>query len=358
MRIFTRYFCKEFLKLLVLTLTLSLFIFLIIEFVQKLDNFLEAKAPIELIFAYLLHKIPYVIVQMTPIATLITIIVMFCLMRKNNEVMAMKACGLNIIELSRPIIIVSLVIAIAVFLLSELVVPYTSSRSNRIWSTEVKKKDPARFYGRNHVLYRGKDSFYLIRNFDSKKNIMQDPTFYFFDKSFRVITRIDGRKGIWTGQNWKIQKGMAQEVKDQGGYRLKKFDEIYLEIPEGPETFVRPVRKPEEMSYWQLKRYAERVGLEGYDATEYLVDMNIKVAFPLINLVMVFFGIPIALGLRKGGTPLAVTLGVGVCFLYLTGLGFARSLGLSGLLPPFLSAWAANLVFFFIGTYLMIRLEM
>jgi lipopolysaccharide export system permease protein len=346
------------LKLLVLTLTLSLFIFLIIEFVQKLDNFLEAKAPIAVVLAYLLHKIPYVIVQMTPVATLISIIVMFCLLRKNNEVMAMKACGLNIIELSRPVIIVSLGVAIAVFLISELVVPHTSSRSNRIWSTEVKKKDPARFYGRNHVLYRGKDSFYVIRNFDSKTNIMQDPTFYFFDNSFRVMRRIDGRKGIWTGRNWKIQEGMSQEIKPQGGYSLKKFDEIYLEIPEGPETFVRPVRKPEEMSYWQLKRYAERVRLEGYDATEYLVDMNIKVAFPLINLVVVFFGIPIALGLRKGGTPLAVTLGVGVCFLYLMGLGFARSLGLSGLLPPFLSAWAANLVFFFIGTYLMIRLEM
>jgi lipopolysaccharide export system permease protein len=346
------------LKLLALTLTLSLFIFLIIEFVQKLDNFLEAEASTEVIFAYLLYKIPFVVVQITPVATLISIIVMFCLLRKNNEITAMKACGLNVIELSRPIIIASLVIAIGVFLISELIVPFTSSRSNRIWSTEVKKKDPARFYGRNHVLYRGKDSFYVIRNFDSKKNILQDPAFYFFDESFRVIKRIDGQKGIWTGKNWKIEKGMSQEIRDSGGYRLKKFDEIYLNIPESPETFVRPVRKPEEMSYWQLKRYAKRVREEGYDATEYLVDMNIKMAFPLINLVVVFFGIPIALGLRKGGTPLAVTLGVGVCFLYLTGLGFSRSLGLSGLLPPLMSAWAANLVFFFIGTYLMIRVEM
>ena len=111
------------------------------------------------------------------------------------------------------------------------------------------------------------------------------------------------------------------------------------------------------MSYWQLKRYAERIRLEGYDATEYLVDMNIKLALPFINIVMVFIGIPIALGLKKGGTPLAVSLGIGVCFLYLANFGISRSLGLSGLLPPVLSAWSANVIFFFLGAYLMIRLE-
>jgi lipopolysaccharide export system permease protein len=111
------------------------------------------------------------------------------------------------------------------------------------------------------------------------------------------------------------------------------------------------------MSYWQLRRYAERVRVEGYDATEYLVDMNIKLALPFINLVMVFIGIPVALGLKKGGTPLAVSIGIGICFLYLTNLGFSRSLGLSGILPPILSAWAANVIFFFLGIYLMLRLE-
>jgi lipopolysaccharide export system permease protein len=186
---------------------------------------------------------------------------------------------------------------------------------------------------------------------------MSDLSLYFFDKSFRLVKRIDARKGTWTGHNWKIQEGIVQEAKDEGGYSLIKFDEIQIELPEGPEVFVRPVRKPEEMSYWQLKRYAERVRLEGYDDTEYLVDMNIKLALPLVNLLMVLIGIPVALGIKRGGTPLAVSLGVGLCFLYLINLGFLRSLGLSGLLPPVLAAWSANVIFFFLGIYLMMRLK-
>ena len=357
MKVLTKYFCIEFFKLFAITLTIFLVMYLIIEFVQTLDNFLEAGAPMKLMFLYIFFKAPFVITQIVPASTLISVIILFCLLKKNNEIIAMKACGISIIEISKPVIAVSLLIVTSMFLFSELVVPYASSRSNEIWNIEVKKKDPTRFYGRDHVWYKGSDSFYIIRHFDSKKNIMQDLTLYFFDDSFHLIKRIDARKGIWTGHNWKIQEGIIQKTENRGGYSFLKFDEIHINIPEGPDAFVRSVRKPEEMSYWQLKRYAERIRLEGYDATEYLVDMNIKLALPLINLVMVILGIPVALGLKRGGIPLAVSLGIGICFLYLANLGLSRSLGLSGLLPPVLAAWSANVIFFFIGVYLMMRLE-
>ncbi len=150
---------------------------------------------------------------------------------------------------------------------------------------------------------------------------------------------------------------MVQEVEGDKGYDLQKFDKIYLTLPERPEDFTRTQKKPEEMSYWQLKRYAKRIQEEGYDATEYSVDMNVKLAYPLICVILVLIGIPLALGAKKGGTPVAIFLGIVVCFLYLIILGVSRSLGLSGFLPPEVAAWSANLVFLLLGIYLMIRLE-
>jgi lipopolysaccharide export system permease protein len=357
LRVLTRYFCKEFFKLLALVLTIALSIYLIIDFVQRLNDFLDVHIPMRVLFLFLFYKTPFIITQILPVSTLIAIIVMFSLMKKNNEITAMKASGINMFEISKPVIFVSILVAGIMFLFSELIVPYASSRSNEIWNIEVKKNAPTRFYGHDHIWYRGANALYLIRRFDSKKNVMLDLSLYFFDKSFQLIKRIDARKGVWTGHNWKIQEGIVQEVKDEGGYSLMKFDEIQIDLPEGPEVFVRPVRKPEEMSYWQLKRYAERVRIEGYDDTEYLVDMNIKLALPLVNLLMVLIGIPVALGIKRGGTPLAVSLGVGFCFLYLINLGFLRSLGLSGMLPPVLAAWSANVIFFFLGIYMMMRLK-
>jgi len=357
MGILGRYFSKEILKYLGIFLFALVFIYLIVDFTQKIDNFVQANVPMGPMLAYFIYKTPYVMVQMVPVAAVLSVVVMFCLLKKHNEITAMKACGLSVVQLSKPIILVSVLISVTVFLFSELVVPFTSSKSNEIWNIEVNKRIQTSFYRQDHIWYKSKDSIYWIRAFDPEKEIMEDMTFYFFDDSFRLIKRIDARKGIWTGRLWKIRKGIIQNAVSGSGFDLSKFDEVHLKIPEGPDAFFRTVIRPEEMSYWQLKQYAERIRLEGYDATRYLVDMNIKLAFPMINLVMILIGIPIALGLKKGGTPLAVSLGIAACFFYLVVFGFTRSLGLSGVLPPILSAWFANVAFFFFGSYLIMRVE-
>ncbi len=357
MKILSKYLTKEFYKLLVLCQIVFLFIYLIIDFLQKIDNFINADVSKGLMVQYFLFKAPFIMVQMMPVATLIAIIIMFSLMKKKNEIVAIKACGLNIFKVAQPIIITSVFIGIALFFFSELVVPYTSSRSNEIWKFEVEKQDPGLFYGSNQIWYRGPDSIYWVRHFDNKRNIMERPTFYFFDKAFRLIKKIDGRRGFWEEDRWRIEDGIIQEAIGEEDYALKKFDTLYLDLPETPETFVKSMKKPEEMSYWQLQRYAERVHSEGYDNTRYLVDMNIKAAFPVIILIMVLIGIAISL-LQKGDKiPVVVSIGVGICFVFMIAFGFSRSLGFAGVLPPILAAWITILIFFFLGIYLMLHIE-
>ena len=109
------------------------------------------------------------------------------------------------------------------------------------------------------------------------------------------------------------------------------------------------------MGYVQLKRFAQRLKLEGYDATRYFVELNMKIAFPFIVLIMALIGIPVALWKRGMGTPVAVSIGISLCFVYLLIMGLSRTLGFAGILPPFFSAWLANSVFLFLGVYLMIH---
>ena len=48
-----------------------------------------------------------------------------------------------------------------------------------------------------------------------------------------------------------------------------------------PEDLSRVIKKPEEMSFKELFRYVQNVEAEGYDATTYRVDLQIKIALPL-----------------------------------------------------------------------------
>jgi lipopolysaccharide export system permease protein len=357
MKILTGYLLREFFKLLLLCEAVFVFLFLTVDFLQKIDRFINAGASWETTFLFFAYKTPYIAVSMLPPAALISAIMLFSSMQKRNEITALKASGFSVLSLVGTVLSATLFLVAAVFLFSETVVPYTSSESNRIWRLDVEKRDPGLFYGRNEIWYRGKSAVYWIRRFDSEEMTMRDPTFYFFDDAFVLTKRVEGRRGAWTGNGWRIQDVIVSERAEGGSFDVRRFDAYELGIPETPETFTREVPKPEEMSYWQLKRYAELVGREGYNNTRYLVDKHIKIAFPFITLVLLMIGMPLALNLKRGGTPLAVSLGMAVCFLYLLTLGVSRSLGLSGVLSPLLSAWLANFMFFLAGTYLLIQME-
>jgi len=357
MGVLARYLIREFFKILIICQAVFIAIYLMIDFASGIDDFIKANSPKSVMFSYFAYKIPSIAVQMLPAATLTTIIIMFSMMKRNNEITSLKACGANVWRISQPVIITALFLSIALFLFSEAIVPLTSSKANDIWRIDVKKEKPGRFHGRNHIWHKGDNSIYWIRQFDSDKMIMLEPTLYFFDSSFRLIKRIDAQSGIWKDGIWKIRNGITQDLEKDGGYNMSRFKELELRLPERPEDFVREEKEPEEMGYQQLKRFAERLRSEGYDATMYFVDINIKLAFPFVILIMALIGIPVALWKKDMSTPVAVSLGIVLCFAYLLILGLSRTLGFAGILPPILSAWLANSVFLFLGIYLMINVN-
>ncbi|RLC31916.1 MAG: LPS export ABC transporter permease LptG [Deltaproteobacteria bacterium] len=357
MTVLSRYFLKEIFSSVGICLFVFVSLYLVIHFFGRFDNFAEARVPLTRMVPYLLYKTPFIVVQMLPSAALIGVIITFSGMKKRNEILSLRVSGMNIWEISRPVLIASLLLAAGLFFLSEVIVPYTSSRSEQIYRKEVQKEGPGQFYDRGHIWYRGSNSIYWIKNFDRDKGVMVAPVFYFFDPSWRVAKRIQAQKGTWNHAVWNLEDGIIMKLKKAGDYGFSRFRNLNLGLAETPEDFVQEIKKPEEMNYWQLKRYIHDLEEEGYDATNYLIDMNIKLAFPMVTFIMILIGIPITLTIQKGGAPVAVSLGILACFFYILCLGVSRSLGLSGVLPHLLSAWLANGIFLFLGIYLMMTVD-
>ena len=95
-----------------------------------------------------------------------------------------------------------------------------------------------------------------------------------------------------------------------------------------------------------MKKYVKKVEQEGYDAITYKVDLNGKIAFPFICIIMVLTGA--ATGMKsfvKENIPAAIAIGVVIAFLYWIMYGFCLSLGYGSILPPVISAWITNIFF-------------
>ena len=132
MTILDRYLAKEILKCLVIVLAVVLGLFVIVEFFNKADNFLEAGLSISRLIRYLQLKLPQIIVQITPIGALLAVLVALGLMNKNNEIIAFKSGGGSVYFLLRAVLAIAVLLGIILFFLSEIVVPITISKANRI----------------------------------------------------------------------------------------------------------------------------------------------------------------------------------------------------------------------------------
>lgn len=349
-----RYLSVQYLKFLGICHALFISLYLIVHFFDRIDNFAEAHAATEKMAAFFLLQIPFIAAQMLPPAAMIALIITFSIMERNNETVALKACGVSLGALCRPVLAVSAMLSVLLFLLSELIVPVSSTAANRIWRIDVQKRGSLQVTDRHQIWFKGSSCIYHIPFLDSAKGLMLNPTFYFLDDSFNLVRKIDAKRAGWSRGVWELQEGISLEKTAGGEYALKRIDRLSLSLPEAPESFITERRKPEEMNLWELKAFAQTVRDEGYDAGPYFVDLNIKLAFPAVLIILSLLAPPIALWRRRLSTPVAVSAGAAACFIYLLVLGAARALGIAGLLPPLVAGWAANAIFLLIGVWLIV----
>lgn len=116
MNVLSKYVIKEFFKLLIICQGIFTALYLMIDFTGGIDDFIKADAPKTLMIAYYGYKIPAIAVQMLPVATLTSVIILFSLMKKQNEIVALQASGANVWKISQPIIVTAFFLSLSLFL--------------------------------------------------------------------------------------------------------------------------------------------------------------------------------------------------------------------------------------------------
>jgi len=83
----------------------------------------------------------------------------------------------------------------------------------------------------------------------------------------------------------------------------------------------------------------------GSRVQKYLVELYLKIAFPLTNTIVVVIGTALALRVRRGGLAVSFGLSVFISFVYYAFIRLGQALGHSGQLPPIVAAWIGNFFF-------------
>jgi len=111
------------------------------------------------------------------------------------------------------------------------------------------------------------------------------------------------------------------------------------------------------LRYDELRVHIAALKSKGLDVTRLEVQLERKVAFPMVALVMTLIGVPFAFAVGSRGALYGIGLSILIAILYWGTLGIFEALGNNAWLHPMLAAWAPNLLFAVAGLYLMLTLE-
>jgi lipopolysaccharide export system permease protein len=333
-------------------------IYFAVDFFERIDDFIEAGIPFSKMIYFFALRMPFIVAQIIPICILMSVLIVFSLMARGNEIVALKSSGIRVYYLLKPVFIIGCILGVLLFILSDVIVPITMAKSNQIWLKEVRKESTIITKEKN-IWIKGNRSITHVKYFNPKNKTINGITFYKFDKHFRLIRRVDAKKGIFNEGEWLLYELMEQVFDPKKGKHDITFHNTKTErLNLLPENLIKVAKKSEEMTFKELFIYINKVEAEGYDATVYKVDLYAKIAFPFICVIMSMVGTGLAArGTVKEGMPVVITYGIGTAFIYWIFYSFCLSLGYGEMLPPPIAAWTANLAFFSFGALTLLNAE-
>jgi len=357
-RVLHRYVIREYLNIFSLSLSSLILIYVVVLFFQKMNFFVKYNTPFHLILLYLLYKIPEVIFQWTlPYAVLLATLLTLGTLSRHSEITAMKAGGVSLYRLTFPLFFIVILISLCAFLGNEYLAPLANQKNRQLVSVRL-KKEPSSFFKNYKIWFRSNHHIYNIQLLDPKQKVLKGFSLYVLDDQFRCTQRIDAKEAKWIDEKWKLYDGAVRHFDEGGSIQTTPFEELQISLPETWASFQSIERESEEMSYTQLRNYVQKIQSAGYDSTRYLVDLYAKLSFPLLNLIMILIGVPFALKTgRSGGVALSIGISILIGFAYGVTFYVFLTLGKSGILHPFLSAWIPTILFGLGGIFTLMSIR-
>ncbi len=351
MKLYQRLVLGTFLRNLGYTIVGALVLFTLVDLFDHLGSLLDNQATIGEVVRYYLYRGAYIVDTVLPIALLLGTIFTIGSMARYLELTALYACGLSLMTITRPILVTGLLFALAAMAFEEFVLPATNERMWHVWEVEIHKR-PDTLRPTRQIAATGPDGrIYYARKYDPNTQVAT---------GFKVVglqdavvrERLDASRAQWDGQHWVLHDATRRIFRGdrEEATHFETLNARDLEIT--PDGLYHEQVRPENMNIRQLLRQRDLVSQTGGDPVRLDVDVQFKLAFPFVNLIVVFLGVILASAPRKASIASGFGWTVLVGFGYYILMNFGRALGHSEVLPPIVAGWAGNAIYA-LGTWIL-----
>ncbi len=369
------YVMRQYLSIFLLSFGALVGIFYISTLIDLADKLFGGVAPLALLLRYFYFATPQFVYYIIPMAALVATLVTVGLLTKNSELIVMRACGISLYRSALPLLLFALIFSGTLFELQERVLPDSNREAARL--NGIIRGYPMQTFGvlsRQWIIGRSGD-IYHYEFFDPRLNQFNRLSMFhlneatwkldslIFAKEASLMKRAgaDGQPVLmWMAHDgWTRTFTTARPTRRRAERPVVTFA-TYAEKAislEPPAYFKTDEPEADRMTYGQLKHYIGELQASGYHVVPYVVQLQRKIAFPFVTLIMTLIAVPFAVTTGRSGAIYGIGAGIVLALVYWTTLSIFGALGAGGWISPALGAWAPNILFGAAAAYLLLTVR-
>jgi lipopolysaccharide export system permease protein len=342
-----RYILAQFIRTFFIVAAAFIAIYILIDFFEKIDNFLGADKSIWLVLKFFLLSIPFIVDMLGPVLILLAGVISLGLLSHNNELTAMMAGGIHMRTIINPILIGALLFTMLFLAMAQWVLPRTIAATNTIWYEEVKGMVPLGIFRNGRYYYKGKEGFYSFARPWPDKNIFLDFSYSSWNPDHKLDTLISAKRAEYDESGWHLLQGQVQKEINPDDHLTTLFKKQSFAFPESPEFFFITKYQSAELSLTQL--FQAMFKQDTHNETVIAkTNFYSRISYTLLGIPLLFLGLPVLLlSYKKWGKDLSVAIpaSCGMAFLAWGLWGALQSLARADYMSPLLAAVLVHIIF-------------
>ncbi len=350
-----RYILLKYLKTFLLALALIIVIVITFDVSEKLDKFISHNATFQqVVVDYYFNFIPEFVNMYSPLFIFIAVIFFTSKLAGNTEIIAILSSGISYKRILRPYFYGALLVAIAVFLLGNFVIPKSNRQLIEFEETYVKPTG-ANYYSNVHYQSEPGVQVYA-ENYDVKNRRAQRLRREVIAPDGRLLQREGAEVAVYdtSSHKWRCSKYSMRTFDDRGNEKLEKSDIVTLDWGIEPNDLDILSQRIETMNTPTLIRHIQREKVRGTGTVkEALIELYQRLLNPLAILVMTFIGVAISSRKTRGGIGMHLAIGITLAFGFIVFMKVAIVFAISGNLSPFMAVLLPQLVFGIAAVFLI-----
>ncbi len=326
---------------------------------DRIDEIFRNDVPLSVILDYYRYLSLGLLYEISPMAVLVTTLVIFGLLSKTNEVTAAKSLGISLYRLAIPAIIAAVFIAVLGGFLQTTILPATNERAAQL-KDRIRGRTAARSYRRadRQWLFGQGRYIYNYQDYDDEEKQLRSLQVFEFDDRGGLTRRLYSDTARYLGEAWLFNEGWVRAFESSEVLEYRNFNQPVIDYyPETPDYFESEYKLPDAMTYGELREHIEEIQGSGQAVPDLEVELHKKISLPFASIVMSLVALPFSFRLGRRGTLYGVGIGIVLGMVFYAMLAFTSTLGETGALPPLVAVWSPNIAFMILSLYLLLGVK-